>query len=419
MSIEQHFPSQLTLPAPSQKGTRDYIHVELSKTDKHFCEYTLRYDLEEKRMRILYISTVSCTINAFFGPYIGVLVKEGHYVDIASNCKEWGLDKLFDQLGCHTYQIDFSRSPLSADNSRAYGQLKAVIDNGNYDIVHCHTPNASVITRLVCRKYRKNGLRVFYTAHGFHFYKGAPKLNWLIYYPIEKFCSQFTDKLITINKEDYALAKRKFHAGEVHYVPGVGIDLSRFVNIQVDRNAKRREIGVPEDAFLLLSVGELNENKNHQIIVRALARLNDKNVHYAIAGLGEKRDYLLQLADGLGVAEQVHLLGYRKDIPELNHSADIFCFPSRREGLGVSSIEAMACGLPVVSSNVHGINDYSENGVTGYKCAPNDVEGFSKAIQSLKEDESLRQLMGSKNALLVHKYDVKTINLLLKNTYGL
>lgn len=369
-------------------------------------------------MKILYVTTIGKTMR-FFESFIKVLLDEGHQVELAANEINSLVPECYRGWNCNFHHIDFTRSPLSLGNVKAYGQLKKLIEDGSYDIVHCHTPNASVITRLVCRKYRKNGLRVFYTAHGFHFYKGAPKLNWLIYYPIEKICACFTDILITINKEDYALAKRKFHAGEVHYVPGVGIDLSRFVNIQVDRNVKRREIGVPEDAFLLLSVGELNENKNHHIIVRALARLNDKNVHYAIAGLGEKRDYLLQLAAELGVAEQVHLLGYRKDIPELNHSADIFCFPSRREGLGVSAIEAMACGLPVVSSNVHGINDYSENGVTGYKCAPNDVEGFSKAIQSLKEDESLRQLMGSKNALLVHKYDVKTINLLLKNTYGL
>lgn len=356
----------------------------------------------------------------FFQSYIKELLDEGHTVDIATNDAIRKIPDCYHEFGCRVFTLSCSRSPLDVGNWKAVTQIHRLVERERYDIVHCHTPIAAACTRIACRKHRKKyDVKVFYTAHGFHFYKGAPKLNWLIYYPIEKFCSQFTDKLITINKEDYALAKRKFHAGEVHYVPGVGIDLSRFVNIQVDRNAKRREIGVPEDAFLLLSVGELNENKNHQIIVRALARLNDKNVHYAIAGLGEKRDYLLQLADGLGVAEQVHLLGYRKDIPELNHSADIFCFPSRREGLGVSSIEAMACGLPVVSSNVHGINDYSENGVTGYKCAPNDVEGFSKAIQSLKEDESLRQLMGSKNALLVHKYDVKTINLLLKNTYGL
>ena len=220
-------------------------------------------------MNILYVTTISLTMNSFFKPHIEMLVHEGHRVDIACNDKEIGLDPLYGELCCNFYRISFSRSPSSLDNIKAYAQLKKVIENGNYDIVHCHTPNASVITRLVCRKLRKKmGLKVFYTAHGFHFYKSAPKLNWMVYYPVEKFCSRFTDKLITINKEDFELAKNKFKAKEVLYVPGVGVDLSRFENIEVNREAKRREIGVPADAFLLLSVGELNENKNHEKIIR-------------------------------------------------------------------------------------------------------------------------------------------------------
>lgn len=171
-------------------------------------------------MRILYVTTISLTMNSFFKPHIEMLVHEGNKVDIACNYSDLALDDLYKDLGCKYHQIDFSRSPLSLDNVKAYSQLKKLIEKGKYDIVHCHTPNASVIARLVCRKFRKkNGLKVFYTAHGFHFYKGAPKLNWLVYYPIEKICSYFTDKLITINREDYQLAKKKMKAKEVCYVP--------------------------------------------------------------------------------------------------------------------------------------------------------------------------------------------------------
>lgn len=356
----------------------------------------------------------------FFESFIKVLLDEGHQIDLAANETNSPVPECYRERGCKFHHISFSRSPLSPDNIKAYGQLKKIIANGNYDIVHCHTPNASVITRLVCRKYRKkNGLKVFYTAHGFHFYKGAPLLNWLVFYPVEKFCSRFTDKLITINQEDYARARAKFHAGEVCYVPGVGIDLSRFENVQVDRNAKRREIDVPEDAILLLSVGELNENKNHQIIVRALAKLNDPNVHYAIAGVGEKREYLLSLAKELGVSNQVHLLGYRNDIPEINYASDVFCFPSLREGLGLAAIEAMASGLPLVTSNVHGINDYSADGITGYRCTPTDADAFVYGISRLVNDLKLREKMGQNNAQLAKKYEVSNINRLLKEVYGL
>jgi glycosyltransferase involved in cell wall biosynthesis len=371
-------------------------------------------------MKILYVTTISLTMNSFFKPHIRMLVREGHTVEIACNSAELALDGLYDELGCVSHQIDFSRSPLARGNLRAYGQLKKVIEAGGYDIVHCHTPNASVVTRLVCRRFRRrNGLRVFYTAHGFHFYRGAPGLNWMVYYPVERLCARFTDKLITINKEDYELAKARFKAGEICYVPGVGVDLSRFRDVRVDRAAKRREIGVPEDAVLLFSVGELNENKNHQVIIRALARLADPNVHYAIAGVGDKRDELLSLAAELGVAEQVHLLGYRKDIPELNGTADVFCFPSYREGLGLAAIEAMTCGLPILTSNIHGINDYSVDGITGYQNAPTDVEGFARNLKRLVESREDRLRMGGHNAVSVEKYDMPSILRDLKAIYGL
>lgn len=370
-------------------------------------------------MKILYVTTIGKTMR-FFQSFIRELVENGHYVDLAANEMNSPVPACYQLWGCGFHHVDFSRSPLSQDNLRAYGQLKAIIENGCYDIVHCHTPNASVITRLVCRKLRKQlGVKVFYTAHGFHFYKGAPLQNWLLYYPVEKLCAYFTDKLITINQEDYNLAKRKLHAKQVHYVPGVGVDLSKFENIHVDRDAKRREIGVPEGAFLLLSVGELNENKNHQIIIKALAKLNRPDVHYAIAGRGDKYDALVQLAAELGVSRQAHLLGYRTDIAELNCAADAFCFPSYREGLGLAAIEAMICGLPLITSNVHGINDYSENGVTGFQCAPADADGFTKAIASLAESPSLRSRMGSCNKLRALKYDVNKINDLLKAIYGI
>lgn len=369
-------------------------------------------------MRILYVTTISLTMNTFFQPHIEMLVNEGHEVDIACNFNDLPLIEVYDKLQCKKYQIDFSRSPLSFDNVRAYLQLKKVIKERKYDVVHCHTPNASVITRLACRKLRKNsGLKVFYTAHGFHFYKGAPLLNWVIYYPVEKFCSKYTDKLITINQEDYHLAQEKFFAKEIYYIPGVGIDLSKFENVQVDRQEKRREIGVPEDAFLVLSVGELNENKNHQIVVKALAKIDNNNVHYVIAGEGDKKEYLLKLAKDLGVEERVHLVGYRKDIVELNIASDVFCFPSLREGLGLAALEAMACGLPLITSNIHGINDYSETGMTGYKCSSNDLDEFSKSIENLFFKKELLEKFKIFNKRKVREYELSCVVNQIKKIY--
>ncbi len=367
-------------------------------------------------MKILYVTTVSSTINAFFKAHIEMLVDEGHTVELASN-KDLPIDDFFITLGCKYHRISFSRSPLSSDNIKAYKQLKNVIKKGGYDIVHCHTPNASVITRLVCRKYRKtSGLRVFYTAHGFHFYKGAPKLNWLVYYPIEKICSRFTDKLITINKEDFNLAKNKFKAKSVHYVPGVGIDLSRFENVQVDRNAKRQEIGVPEDAVLITSVGELSQRKNHRIVLQALAEVENKNVHYAIVGSGVLLSYLQSLSKENNISHRIHFLDHRKDVAEIYSVSDICCLPSVQEGLPVALIEAMACGLPAVCSRIRGCTDLI-NEESGFLVDSYNVDGFAQAISKLIEDKDLCIRMGTINQERVQKYSIDIIVETMKNVY--
>lgn len=361
-------------------------------------------------MKILYITTISLTINSFFKPHIEMLVNKGNSVDIACNCNGLEVDSVFEKLGCSIHQIDFSRSPLSKENIKAYSQLKKLIEKGGYDIVHCHTPNASMITRLVCRKFRKkSGLRVFYTAHGFHFYKGAKKLNWMLYYPIEKFCSRFTDKLITINKEDYKLAKEKFKAKEILYIPGVGVDLSKYDEIKVDKAKKRKEIDIPLDAFLLFSVGELNENKNHQLVLRALAKINNTDIHYAIAGVGDKDSYLLDLAKELNLSDRLHLLSYRTDVMELYHSADAFVFPSIREGLSVSLMEAMASGLPVVCSRIRGNVDLIGD-KNGFLFSPYSVDECKTAIESTLHcdlndisENNLKKIIGFSQTTVLEK----------------
>lgn len=369
-------------------------------------------------MKILYVTTISLTMNSFFKPHIEMLVKDGNTVDIACNYNNLEIDRFYDELGCKSWQIDFSRSPLSLNNLKAYRQLKKVIEQGNYDVVHCHTPNASVITRLVCRKFRKqNKLKVFYTAHGFHFYKGAPKVNWLLFYPIEKICSRFTDKLITINHEDFELAKNKFKAREVCYIPGAGIDLPRFKDVIVNRKNKRHEINVPEDAFLLLSIGELNGNKNHQIIIKALSELNNPNVYYAIAGVGEKKNYLLRLANKLGVSNRIRLLGYRKDANELYHCADVFCFPTIREGLGLAAIEAMACGIPVVAADNRGTRTFVSQGVNGFLCSNSSTEDFINAINTLIDDSFLKISMSEECKNTAEKFSLDNILIELKKIY--
>jgi glycosyltransferase involved in cell wall biosynthesis len=267
---------------------------------------------------------------------------------------------------------------------------------------------------LAARKARKQGTRVFYTAHGFHFYKGAPKLNWMVYYPLEKFCSRYTDKLITINKEDYNLAKEKFRAGEVCHIPGVGVDLSRFENVQVDRNAKRREIGVPEDAILFTSVGELSTRKNHRLVIRALSEIPNTNIHYAIVGKGDLFEELNSTVKELNLSDRVHFLGYRSDIAEIYKATDVCCFPSIQEGLPVALMEAMACALPVVCSNIRGNVDLIDQN-RGVLFDPYSVDQCSSALIAILNCDTNQ--MGARNKERVKNYSIENIIEKMKKLY--
>lgn len=365
-------------------------------------------------MRILYVTTISNTVNAFLTPHIKMLVDQGHQVDVAFNIVQKVNIELIE-LGCKVHSLEFKRSPLDTKNYSAYKRLKKLITSENYDLVHTHTPVASACVRLACRNMKN--IKVFYTAHGFHFFKGAPLLNWLVYYPIEKLLSRYTDVLITINKEDFNRAKKSFKSGSVEYIPGVGFDTKRFSHVHVDKELKRMEIGVPESAFVILSVGELNRNKNHETIIKAIKKLNNLNIYYVICGQGPMKNYLIELSKKLGIEKQIKLLGFRNDIDEICKASDIFAFPSKREGLGLAALEAMASGLPIITSNVHGIVDYSVDGVTGYSCCPTDVDGFAKVINYLIEDEKLRIKMSKHNIEAVNKFNLNKVKDIMQDIY--
>ena len=294
--------------------------------------------------------------------------------------------------GVVLHNIHFTRSPLNKANIKAFRQLKELINNNKFDLIHCHTPAASMLARLASKKARRKGSIVMYTCHGFHFHNASSKKNWLIYYPIEKHLSRYTDVIVTINKEDYHRAQN-FHALHVYYIPGVGVDINRIRKVSIDREAYKRSIGVPENSIMVLSVGEMIERKNHEVIIRAIARIPQKNIYYVICGKGPLHEHLVGLAKALGIGDRVIFLGFRQDIPQLCHTADISAFPSRIEGLGLAGIEAMAAGVPLVSSNVHGILDYVIDGKTGYAREPDDVDGFAAAIEKLSSSAELRNSM--------------------------
>jgi len=367
-------------------------------------------------MKILYVTTIGSTM-VFFKELVRDLLDQGHTVDIACNDSIAPVPRCYHEWNCRVFTLDCARTPFSPGNLKAMAKILKLVRDRNYDIVHCHTPVASFCTRLACAGLRKQGIRVMYTAHGFHFYAGAPLLNWLLYYPAEKLCAPLTDVLVTINQEDYDRAASKLHAKEVVYIPGVGVDIQKFAQAIVDRDAKRTALGIPEDAFLLISVGELNNNKNHQAMIRAMAELNCRNVHYIIAGAGPSEEQLLALADQLGISRQLHLLGFRKDVAELYKAADVFCFPSIREGLPVSVIEAMAAGLPVISAINRGTVELVQENRNGFLCNCSDISGFAKKISILQNDPVLRKNMAQASMQKAEEYRVERIVSLMEQLY--
>ena len=362
--------------------------------------------------KVLFVATVVKThIMEFHIPYLKMFKEMGWETAVAArNDYENPSDCVIPY--CDTYyDIPFERNPLKLGNMKAYKRLEKVIDDGGYDIIHCHTPVGAMLTRLAAKKARKNGTRVFYTAHGFHFYKGAPAINWILYYPVEKWLSRYTDVLITINKEDYERAKT-FKAGKVCYVPGVGIDLKKFNVGYVNKERKRKEIGVSANDFVLLSVGELIPRKNHEVVIRALSVLKQRDklnhIEYVICGRGAYEADLKKLAEELGVADHIHFLGYRNDISEICNCSDLFVFMSRQEGLPVALMEAMACGLPAVCSNIRGNTDLIDDGVTGL-ISNNTPEELAEAINKMRNDTDLRDRLASAALQKIKQFDLSSV----------
>lgn len=368
-------------------------------------------------------ASVASMIYKFNMGNIDILQSLGYQVDVACNfdpainpiSKEEIDDcrKQLKQKHCRILDISCPRSVTNIkDMRKTYLQLKKIADREKYDLVHTQSPIGGVLCRLAFREAReKYGTKVIYTAHGFHFYKGSPIQNWLFFYPVEKSCSKLNDVLITINHEDYDLAKKKFHTKYVEIIPGVGVDTKKFSTCTISKEEKRKELGIPEDAFVLLSVGELGVRKNQQVVIDALGEMKKKgalgNIYYIIAGKGDLFNSYQKSAENYGISDRVLLLGARDDVDELCVMADVFVHPSVREGLGIAPLEGMASGLPLISTYVNGIRDYTEDGVTGICISnPTDVKAMENAILKMHDNTDFRSKCAKINIRISEKYSI-------------
>lgn len=368
-------------------------------------------------MKKILITSTELMMIQFLVPHVKNLAENGFEVEIA--CSEVGgrMEEVRSALegtvkAIHTLRLE--RSPVSPRNFLGYGDLKRLLKKNHYDIIWTNEPVMGVVTRLAANKYRRKGTKVLYMAHGFHFFKGASKVNWLIFYPVERIMAHFCDTIVTMNQEDYERAQA-FKVKDVYKIPGVGVDTRRFhlEYLPSLRSDKRKELGIPEDSYVLLSVGELSKRKNHEVVLRALKDLNDPTIQYVICGKGDLLDYLKGLSKELGIEQQVRFMGYRLDVPEFYRMADCFVFPSVHEGLPFALMEAMASGLPIVCSRIRGNVDLIEDGVGGILCDVFDHTAYSTALNRIRSADTSAMLEVNHKKLI--RFDINSTKALLLN----
>ena len=395
-------------------------------------EKVLKQNIEPKRA--LFVTTTASMIDQFNRGNIATLQKLGYEVHVACNLNAGNTTsdkstrnfvKDMQDMGVQVFDYPFTRSPFAyGKNLRLSLKLRKQIKKYRYMLIHCHTPVGGVVARIAAAfVLKKWGGRVIYTAHGFHFYRGAPLKNWLLFYPIEREMSWLTDTLITINSEDYSRVKDNFHAKEIVYVPGVGVNTDIFsdkgVTWQLKRELRRLKLSAAcsMKKTVLLSVGELNDNKNHIVVIEALGRIKNPDIQYYIAGIGKNKEMLEQRIYELGLKEQVFLLGYREDISDLMRLSDVFILPSKREGLNVSLMEAMSSGLPCIVSDIRGNRDLIKEHKGGCLVAPNNIEAWEIAIGYIWQKQDKWSSLGEWNKERMKNFSLRKVQKQMERIY--
>lgn len=363
-------------------------------------------------MKILYTATMLSHICQFHLPYLQMLQKRGDEVHVAA------YDNLAEKNGlalayCDEFHpIPFARSPKSPRNIKAYGMLKKLLNREQYDIIVCNTPMGGIVTRLAAKKLRRQGSKVLYMAHGFHFFKGASRKNWMVFYPIERYMARYCDTLITINVEDYALAQEKFRNVEVAHIHGVGVRTERYHPATEDEaSSMRAKEGLSPNDFVILCTGELNANKDQATLISAAQKLQQEipNLRVLLAGNGPLEESLRAQIEATGTQNTVRLLGYRTDLETVVPCVDVIVSCSRREGLPLNIVEAMLCEKPIVAAHNRGHDELICDGENGYLFAPGDADALAGHIISLYRDPGKAEAMGKRSAVLAKPYTVENV----------
>lgn len=373
----------------------------------------------KKQKKVLFVATVASHIKAFHEPFLKLFKEKNYEVYVSAKNNLANGDNI--DYCDYFFEIPIERSPFSLNNLKAIKQLKRFIITEKIDVIHCHTPMGAVVGRIASIKARKKlNTRVIYTAHGFHFFKGAPLKNWMIFYPVEWFLSRYTDTLITINKEDYLLAVKKFskHCFDINYVPGVGIDVDKFDFTLSKKEQKiiRESIGITSDDFVLIFPARLDKNKNQLFLIEVMKELvkKHKNIHLILPGRDELKGYYQNIVKNEELDNNIHFLGFRKDIPKLLKISDLAVSSSLREGLSVNIMESIICNKPVVALNCRGMSELIDDGKNGYLIDLNDKNKVNDFANCVLEYYNGKEYIEKTNKLDI---TIEEVTKLMENIY--
>ncbi|MEM3473744.1 MAG: glycosyltransferase, partial [archaeon] len=248
-------------------------------------------DKYSNRGKVLFIATVDSHIYYFHIPFMRLIENMGYKVEVATS--NTGFKNRIENEGFTVHDIPFRRNPLNPKNIVAFFILLNLMKRRNYLMLHTHTPVASFVGRIAGKIA---GIpHIVYTAHGFHFHEYGNPLTNFLYFTLEKFAGKFTDVLITINTDDYKIAKEKNFApnGRVVYIKGVGVDTERFnpgiYNIST-KDSVRESIGLSSQGFMLICIAELIKRKNIKDIILSLPRNYNMKFNLAIVGNGPLKE---------------------------------------------------------------------------------------------------------------------------------
>lgn len=363
--------------------------------------------------KVLFVATVGDKhINTFHIPYLKLLKKEGYQIHVSAK-NDLEPKQIHIEFCDRFFDTPYNRNPFSLQNLVAYRALINILNNNDYDFIHTHTPISSAIVRLIKMRKKYQKIKIIYTAHGFHFYKGSSMLSWLLYYPLEKILSIFTDVLITINKQDYNLAKNhNFKSDKIIKTNGIGVNLSKFSPITYEEKKQlRKKLNINNEDFILIYPAELNSNKNQKVLIEAIEILSEKysNIKLILLGTGDNEKIYKNMAINKKIEDKIIFTGFVHNVSEYLNASDILVASSKREGLPLNLIEAMACGLPVIASKNRGHDELIKNNYNGLLLDTITSNNFAEGIEKLYLNEEVINLFKKNNLEESKKYSIDLV----------